>query len=219
MAEQLYITRKRKIWKFAHFDQWANCFQAESVGSEFWAEYFVSSQPLIVEIGAGTADLSVGLARQDAAGNYVAIDVKSDRLYTGAKVALSEGLKNIVFVRAQLRQMDELFAAHSIAELWVTFPDPFPRGRQAKHRLTHPKFLQTYKRLLAPDGILRLKTDNRQLFLWSLEQMVAEGWRIRELSFDLHESDLSDSYKITTHFERKYIAQGVPISCVSATRN
>jgi tRNA (guanine-N7-)-methyltransferase len=218
MAEQLFITRKRKIWKFAHFDQWANCFQAESVRPEFWAKYFVTSQPLIVEVGAGTADLSVGLARQDATSNYAAIDVKSDRLYTGAKVALGEKLKNIVFVRAQLRQMNELFEPRSIAELWITFPDPFPRSRQAKHRLTHPAFLKTYQSLLVPGGVLRLKTDNRQLFLWSLEQLVAEGWCVRELSFDLHESNLPDSYKITTHFERKYMARGISINYVSAMR-
>lgn len=219
MTDKLFITRKRKKWKFAHFDEWANCYEADKVGPDFWPEYFVDSKaPLIVEIGAGTADLSVGLARQNNSANYIAIDVKSDRLYTGAKVALNEGLKNIVFVRAQLREMGSLFTPGSIDELWITFPDPFPRSRQAKHRLTHPTFLSAYRGLLAPGGVLRLKTDNRQLFLWSLEQLVAEGWVIHELSFDLHDSDLPSSYKITTHFERKYLAQDTPINYVSATK-
>jgi tRNA (guanine-N7-)-methyltransferase len=217
MSEGLFITRKRKKWKFAHFDEWANCFEASDITPKFWGKHFAAKQPLVVEIGAGTADLSVGLARAQQGRNFVAVDVKSDRLYTGAKVALNEPIPNIAFVRAQLREMSELFAPHSISELWITFPDPFPRDKQAKHRLTHPKFLTVYTELLAPGGVLRFKTDNRELFLWSLEQLVAEGWRIRELSFDLHESDLPADYKITTHFERKYMEKAIAINYVSAT--
>lgn len=219
MSDQLFITRKRKKWKFAHFDQWQNCFQANVVGPDFWRHHFAHQLPLVVEIGAGTADLSVGLARQDSQRNFVAVDVKSDRLYTGAKVAQAENLGNVAFVRAQLRQMSDLFAPSSIAELWITFPDPFPRDKQAKHRLLHPAFLAIYGKLLTPDGFLRFKTDNRPLFLWSLEQLVAQGWRINELSFDLHQSDLSASYKITTRYERKFMAQDVPINYLSATRD
>jgi tRNA (guanine-N7-)-methyltransferase len=216
MTEQLFITRKRKKWKFAHFDEWANCIQAKDVRPEMWPDYFLHQQPLVVEVGAGSADLSVGLARLYGSRNFVAIDVKSDRLYTGAKIALGEKLDNIVFVRAQLRQMSDLFRPDSIRELWVTFPDPFPRDKQAKHRLTHPNFLKMYRDLLADDGVLRFKTDNRELFLWSLEQLVAEGWRIGELSFDLHESELPNEYKITTYYERKFMTQGIPINYVSA---
>lgn len=216
MAERLFITRKRKKWKFAHFDQWENCLQASDVSPAQWATYFPQKQPLITEIGAGTADLSVGLARAYQNRNYVAIDVKSDRLYKGAKAALAEKLPNIVFIRAQLRQLGTLFEPSSISECWVTFPDPFPRGKQAKHRLTHPSFLRTYAKLLAPNGVLHLKTDNRELFLWSLEQLVAEGWRIIQLSFDLHESALPADYKTTTHYERKFMSLGTPINYVSA---
>ncbi len=216
MSEKLFITRKRKKWKFAHFEEWPNCFEADNVTPKFWQTHFEALQPLVVEIGAGTADLSVELARRHAERNFVAADVKSDRLYTGAKVALNEPIKNIAFVRAQLREMNKLFAPRSISELWITFPDPFPRDKQAKHRLTHPKFLKVYTELLTSDGVLRFKTDNRELFLWSLEQLVAEGWRLQELSFDLHESDLPDDYKVTTHFERKYIEKGLAINYVSA---
>lgn len=215
-SEKLFITRKRKKWKFAHFDEWGNCIQAKDVSQQQWKTFFPYPKPLVVEVGAGTADFSLGLARLDKERNFIAIDVKSDRLYTGAKVALNERLTNIVFVRAQLRQMSDLFIPGDIGEIWVTFPDPFPRDKQAKHRLTHPTFLKTYKDLLIKDGTLRFKTDNRELFLWSLEQLVAEGWRINELSFDLHESSLSEDYKITTHYERKFMAEGIQINYVSA---
>lgn len=217
MTEKLFITRKRKLWKFAHFDEWANCFQATQITPAFWKTHFAGGKPLVVEIGAGTADLSLELARRHKNKNFVAVDVKSDRLYTGAKIALNEPVTNIAFVRAQLRDMDKLFAPGSIDELWVTFPDPFPRDRQAKHRLTHPNFLQTYAKLLSPTGVVKFKTDNRELFLYSLEQLVAQKWRMHELSFDLHESDLPADYKITTNFERKFLAQDIPINYVSAS--
>lgn len=214
--EKLFITRKRKKWKFAHFNAWENCFQARDISKGEWSAHFPKQQPLTVEIGAGTADLTLGLARLEGDRNFIAIDLKSDRLYTGAKVALREGLTNAMFVRAQLRDMDDLFVSHTIRELWVTFPDPFPRKKQAKHRLTHPAFLKAYRELLLPSGVLHFKTDNRELFLWSLEQLVAEGWQVRELSFDLHDSDLPQSYKITTYYERKFMAQDTPINYVAA---
>src|SRR4051794_25983584 len=125
MSEQLFITRKRKKWKFAHFDEWPNCFQSKDVTPAMWLSYFDAERPLVVEIGAGTADLSIGLARAEQDKNFIPVNIKSDRLYTGAKVALNEPIKNIAFVRAQLREMSDLFASHSMSELWVTFPDPF----------------------------------------------------------------------------------------------
>lgn len=214
-TDKLFITRKRKKWKFAHFDEWQNCFQLAEVTPKTWHDYFGNERPLIVEIGAGTADLSIGLASTHPDQQFVAVDIKSDRLYTGAKYANEHRLHNIAFVRAHMNEIGKIFSAGSIQELWITFPDPFPRDKQAKHRLTHPSFLAKYKPLLTNDGVIKYKTDNRELFLWSLEQIVAQGWRIRELSFDLHESDLSADYKIPTFYERRFQAEGVPINYVA----
>lgn len=208
----LFITRKRKKWKFAHFDDWPNCFQLTDVSPKTWPEYFGGDHPLVVEIAAGTADLSVGLAERYPDRHFVAVDIKSDRLYTGAKYANLHKLHNIAFVRAHMNEISSIFVPGSVQELWITFPDPFPRDKQAKHRLTHPTFLAKYQPLLAKNGVIKYKTDNRQLFLWSLEQIVAQGWRITELSFDLHESDLPEDYKITTYYERRFLAEGIPIN-------
>lgn len=211
---KLFIARKRKKWKFAHFNDWPNCFQAEQVTPRLWTDYFKSDKPLVVEVGAGTADLSVGMAQLYPRQHYVAVDIKSDRLYTGAKYALEKKINNIAFVRASLDGITELFAPQSIGELWITFPDPFPRKRQAKHRLTHPNFLQKYRSLLATNGVIRFKTDNRQLFLWSLEQIVGLQATITKLSFDLHKSDSPGLFKVTTYYERKFQAQTIPINFV-----
>lgn len=217
-ANKLFITRKRKKWKFAHFNEWPNCFNRDEVRPEFWGSYFGNSRPLVLEVGAGTADLGLALAKADTHKNIVALDVKSDRLYTGAKAAQSLAIKNIAFLRCNLNDIAEVFAPQSVEELWITFPDPFPRKSQAKHRLTHARFLDMYSKLLIPQGIVRFKTDNRELFLWSLEQIVASSWQLQELSFDLHESELSDTYKITTAYERRFINQGIAINYCSFRR-
>jgi len=145
------------------------------------------------------------------------VDIKSDRLYTGAKFALEHHIENIAFVRSHIANIESIFAARSVKELWITFPDPFPRKKQAKHRLTHPAFLERYAALLSDDGVLHFKTDNRDLFLWSLEQFVAQGWQLEELIFDLHESELSAEYMITTAYERRFMAEGTQINFLSAT--
>jgi len=99
----------------------------------------------------------------------------------------------------------------------VTFPDPFPRRHSAGRRLTHPKFLEIYAQLLKNDGALYFKTDALSLFQWSLEQLVREGWKIEELSFDLHDSSLADWYKVQTSYETRFIQEGLKINFVKAT--
>lgn len=214
-THDLFITRKRKKWKFAHFDNWPNCFSAKDAEAKNWAAYFGNRHPLVVEVGAGTADLSVGLAGRAEERNYVAVDIKSDRLYTGAKFCLEHKVQNIAFVRSEIKGVTDLFAPSSVQEFWITFPDPFERKKHAKHRLTHPAYLAYYRQLLVTDGTVHFKTDNRELFLWSLEQIVGDGWRITELSFDLHESALLEEYKITTAYERRFIGEGAPINFVT----
>ncbi len=216
--KELFITRKRKKWKFAHFDQWEHCFQSDQVSPETWVDYFGNNRPLVVEIGAGTADLSVGLAHKYPDQQHIAIDIKSDRLYTGAKYTLERQLTNIAFIRAHMNEIGNIFAPNTIKELWITFPDPFPRKKQAKRRLTHQNFLEKYRPLLTEAGIIKFKTDNHDLFLWSLEQITQAGGHIRELCFDLHDSGLPDDYKITTAYERRFQAEGSPIYFVSFCR-
>lgn len=169
----------------------------------------------VLEMGAGTGLFSVALAGLDLA-KYVAVDVKADRLQKGAYAAEEAGRKNVRFLRARADQLETVVPSHTLTKIWVTFPDPFPKERSAKHRLTHPQYLSLYNRLLAKDGALYFKTDAHDLFTWSLEQLVASGWRIEELSFDLHDSELSDTYKLQTTYEQRYVGEGKPIHFVKA---
>lgn len=171
----------------------------------------------VLELGAGTGLFSVELARRCPGKTFVAVDVKADRLQKGAYEAKKDGLKNIFFVRARADQLGELVTDHTLESLWITFPDPFPKKRSAGRRMTHANYLKQYMQLLKHDGGFYLKHDNRDFFMWSLEQLVGEKWRITELSFDLHESELPDDYKIQTTYEQRWLSEGLVTNFVKAT--
>jgi len=206
--DDFIITRKRKLYKFALFANSPLCFEVEQ-----WQTTLPTD---VLELGAGTGLFGVSLAEHVPASHVLAVDVKADRLQTGAQRALEKKLTNIHFLRARADQLLELLPVHSLQKVWVTFPDPFPKERSAKNRLTHPKFLAVYQTLLASGGALYFKTDAVDLFTWSLEQLVREGWRIDELSFDLHGSDLPDDYKVMTTYETRYTGEGLSIHFVRA---
>ncbi len=193
------ITRKRKKYKFAKFANSPLCFEYEE-----WRKTAID----VVELGAGTGLFSVELATRHPDQQFVALDVKGDRLQKGAYEAEERGLTNIRFVRARADQVDELVEPHSVIILWSTFADPFPRRHSSGRRMTHPQYLRRYAELLRPDGALYLKHDNPAFFQWSLEQLVAEKWYIDELTFDLHESHLPEDYKIKTTYEQRWLDEG-----------
>lgn len=206
--EDFIITRKRKKYKFAKFANSPICFEQD--------EWDGSYLPNVAEIGAGTGLFSVAQAANHPEDKFLAVDVKADRLQKGAYEAGEKGLSNIRFLRSRADLLGELLQPKSLDILWITFPDPFPRRHSAGRRLTHPKFLELYARLLKPEGALYFKTDALGLFQWSLEQLVAEGWRLEELSFDLHVSDLADWYKIQTTYEERFIKEGLTVNFVKA---
>lgn len=201
------ITRKRKKYRFAKFALADNCYEIAD-----WKRRVVD----VVEIGAGTGVFSVELAARHPEWQFVALDVKGDRLQKGAHIALDEAVTNVSFLRARADQIVELFDERSVQSIWLTFPDPFPKRRSAGRRLTHPTFLKKYQALLRDGGAFYLKHDNRDFFQWSLEQLVAEGWVIDELSFDLHQSGLDDDYKILTAYESRWLAEGLATNFLRA---
>lgn len=212
----LVISRKRKKYKFAHFDSFKNCFthghNDDPLQLRVLLKPWLKNKNVTLELAAGNAQFSLELARRHPERSYIAADIKSDRLYTSAKQALVEGVTNIAFVRMNMQELTNVFEKASIDEIWLTFPDPFSRKRSVRRRLTHPQFLQQYEMILKETGTLKFKTDNLQLFQWSLEQFVEQKWHINELTFDLHESDIPNDSKIMTHYELRYHSGGVPIN-------
>lgn len=209
--KEFIITRKRKKYRFALFHNAENCFELEQ-----WQ--LLDADSLTVEIGAGTALFLVELAARHPGQTFIALDVKADRLQKGARSALEKGLTNIFFVRARADQLLEVVRPGSVQNIWLTFSDPFPKKGDAKRRLTAPPFLESYKKAhVDKHARLLMKTDSHSLFDWSLEQLVANKWHLSALTYDLHESDLSDDYKIMTTYEQKWIEQGLPIYFVEAS--
>ena len=202
------ITRKRKKYRFALFHNSELCYELDEWDKDW--------HPNNVEIGAGTGLFSVALAERHPDKKFVAVDVKGDRLQTGARLAEEKSLTNIRFLRARADQLADILSSHSLEAVWVTFPDPFPKSKSGARRLTHPTYLRIYKNILAKHGVLYFKTDARDLFTWSLEQLVAEHWVIDELSFDLHESSLTDEYKIMTTYETRWTNEGIVTNFVKA---
>jgi tRNA (guanine-N7-)-methyltransferase len=202
------ITRRRKKYKFAKFANSPLCFELSE-----WKK----SATDVVEVGAGTGLFSVELAQRYPNLQFVAIDVKADRLQKGAYEAMERGLTNVRFLRIRADQLADCFKAHSVSTIWLTFPDPFPRSRSSGRRMTHPTFLATYQKILKKNGNFNLKHDSPDFFLWSLEQLVHEHWHIKELTFDLHDSDLADDYKIMTTYETRWTKEGRITNFIRAT--
>lgn len=202
------ITRKRKKYKFAKFANSPLCYEFD--------DWQPAGDVDVVELGAGTGLFCVELAERHPDMSFVAIDVKADRLQKGAYQAQDRGLTNIRFLRARADQLADCFRSHSLAAIWLTFADPFPKPRSAGRRMTHPTYLSIYEQLLRPHGAFLLKHDSPDFFAWSLEQLVAAGWHIQELAFDVHESDLPADYKILTTYERRWLTEGRTSSLVRA---
>lgn len=200
------ITRKRKKYKFALFHNNPLCFEIEHWQPEF--------TPAVLEIGAGTGLFCVAQAENARSTLHLAVDIKADRLQKGALTAMEKLLTNIRFLRARVEQLEEIIPEHSLSTIWITFPDPFPKDRSSKHRLTHPDYLGLYEKLLKPGGKLHFKTDAVALFDWSLEQLAEEGWNICEISFNLHGSTIEDAAKVATTYEQRYVREGKKICYV-----
>ena len=212
------ITRKRKLYKFAAFQNMANCYDDRNWPNA-QGQIVHDSRPLTVEVGAGTALFLTELAHLHPERQFIAIDRKSDRLYKGAKLAGELKLDNIVYLWSNVRNLASLLPGESVSEIWLTFPDPWPQESNIKHRLTNQKFLEQYHKLLRTNGALNFKTDNRPLFDWSAEQFDNEQWHITHLTHNLHDdSSASDDAKIMTTYESRYVSEGKKINYLSAEK-
>lgn len=210
------MARTKELKKNQYRD-FPHCFDKNDPTKGKWQEIFGNDHPITFELGCGKAAFIYEMAQRYPERNFVGIDLKADRLWRPAKEAASAGIHNLAFLCAHLIQIGDYVAPHEAAELWITFPDPFPKKKQAKHRMVNSPFLDLYEKILQPEGILHLKTDNLDFFHYTLETLVKRGnIKLKQLSFDLHATeDISSDAKILTVYETLFLSMGKSINYLS----
>lgn len=177
-----------------------------------WRDFLGADAPLAVELGCGKGDFLLQYARSRPDHWVIGIDVKKERLWKAAITAESEGLERVRLLCENILILESVFGPRELDEIWVTFPDPYPKAAHEKHRLMAPHFLAAYHRLLKPGGFVHFKTDNADLFEYALMNVRSGPTRILALSDDLHANPwLEDKAYFITDYERRFRAEGLPI--------
>lgn len=185
----------------------------ENIKGNWNKSQFDNSNPIVVELACGRGEFTVGLARNYPDQNFIGVDIKGSRIWKGSSTATAEGIHNVAFLRTQIELLEKFFAEDEISELWITFPDPYPREGDEKRRLTSPRFLEIYKPMLKQDGIVHFKTDNTDLFNYSLELFQnREDIELLGFTHDFYQSEWKDDhFGIQTRYEKMFSEKGEKI--------
>lgn len=216
---------KNKLAKFAENLTFSNLFQFPAtiepwespLRSRWKQDFYKNENPLVLEIGCGKGDYTIGLARRYPDKNFVGLDIKGARLWRGCKTATEENIPNVAFVRTRAEFIERVFAPGEINEVWITFPDPQPS--KPNKRLCSPVFLERYKRIFPEGkGIVHLKTDDTDLYEYCLHEVVEPcGYEIIAMTSDLYAEDWvgSEAAQVQTFYEKRWLAEGRKIKYIS----
>ena len=216
---------KNKLKRFRENETFTNVLQPsreEILSGNFplkgkWAsDFFQNENPIVLELGCGKGEYTVNLAQQYPQKNFIGVDIKGARFWRGAKTALEEKVPNAAFLRCQIELIDMIFASNEVAEIWITFPDPQIKYKRTKHRLTNADFLEKYKKILAPDGLVHLKTDSEFLHGYTLGLLHGLGHEILYANHHIYRNEgaPAEVLAIQTTYEKIYLAQGKPITYI-----
>ncbi|MCD6013399.1 MAG: tRNA ((46)-N7)-methyltransferase TrmB [Flavipsychrobacter sp.] len=206
----------KKLVKFQALDTFKNVLQHPENTAGNWHSWFKNDNPVTLELACGKGEYSVNLGREHRNRNFIGVDIKGNRIYTGAKIALTEGLNNVAFLRTHIGQITTYFAPGEVEEIWIIFPDPFLRKGKAKNRLTHPRFLHAYQQILKPGGRINLKTDSKELYDFTIETIQEQGCTVHENIADVYgQGKASGPLAIQTFYEKMHLADGRTIYFVS----
>jgi tRNA (guanine-N7-)-methyltransferase len=175
-------------------------------------DFFRNPHPIVLELGCGKGEYTVNLAQADPGRNFIGIDIKGARMWKGCKLVEERQIRNAAFVRSQIELLEHFFDPGEVSEIWITFPDPHEPNRRAHKRLTSPRFLERYRKILAPGGIIHLKTDNSLLYDYTLGIIRADGHELMLASDDLYrETGAEQARSVQTFYEAKFRSEGIPI--------
>ena len=179
-----------------------------------WNElYFHNQNPIVLELGCGKGEYAVGLGKRFPEKNYIGVDIKGARMWTGAKQVVEMGLHNVAFLRTSIELIDRLFAPGEVSEIWITFPDP--QMKKVNKRLTSTRFLDNYRRILKPGGIVHLKTDSPFLYTYTSELVKVNSLPTEVNTSDLYSSGMADDIlEIKTYYEQQWLSRGLTIKYI-----
>lgn len=210
---------KKKLQRFAEMETFGHVVQPsydEVFRKDYplkgkWSQlFFKNNKPIILELGCGKGEYTVGLARKFTKINFIGVDIKGARMWSGAKTAVEENLHNVGFLRTRIDFISSFFAPGEIQEIWITFPDPQPK--KYYKRLTSTRFLGYYKNFLKPDGLIHLKTDNRALYLYTKNVIQVNNLELMEATDNLYNSNMDHAVlSIKTFYEKQFLSEGKPI--------
>lgn len=223
---------KNKLKKFAEMETFHNVFQCGArecveespvVGmrGKWHAEYFHNDNPIVLELGCGRGEYTVGLAVRNPHKNYIGIDIKGARMWAGAKQAELAGIKNVAFLRTNIEMISHFFAPDEVAEIWITFPDP--QMKKATKRLTSTYFMARYRQLLKPSGVIHLKTDSPFLYTYTQAMVKENQYPILVDTDDLYGDEAMrligdeacEARALQTHYEHQWLDRGLTIKYIA----
>nr|WP_281501046.1 tRNA (guanosine(46)-N7)-methyltransferase TrmB [Cellulophaga sp. F20128] len=218
------VGSKNKLKRFKENETFANVFQPtrEDITDVVfplqgkWATFFKNDNPIVLELGCGKGEYTIGLAKQNPNKNFIGIDIKGARFWRGAKTAIEENIENAAFLRTQIELIDKIFAVGEVAEIWITFPDPQIKYKRTKHRLTNDAFLAKYRQVLKPDGLVNLKTDSEFMHGYTLGLLHGKGLEVVYANHDVYKNEGSpkEVLDIQTFYENQYLEKGKPITYI-----
>lgn len=213
---------KDKLRRFAENETFPNMFQAQyidlerengfSLKGEWRRDFFKNNNPIVLELGCGKGEYTVGLGRKYKDKNFIGVDIKGARMWRGCKTSIEENLNNIAFLRTHVQIIDKYFSEGEVDEIWITFCDP--QLKKPNKRLTSPRFLDIYSRILKPGGIIHLKTDSQELYDYTLEEvLIPNNYKIHYNTNDLYSTDdIHEVKEIKTYYENIYLKENKPIT-------
>ena len=199
---------QKKLIRFAELETFSNVLQYPEDMAGKWNLFFRNNHAIVLERACDKGEYALGRAQMHPEKNHIGIDLKGNRLWVGAKKAMQNGLQNVAFLRIQIDGINEYFSRDEVDEIWVTFPDPQLRISKSKKRLTHPKFLRMYQRILKQDGKIHLKTDSPDLYWFTKKVINLYNCTVHEDSENVYAQDyIKPELQIKTYYESLDIAQ------------
>jgi len=228
------MSKRNKLQKFAELLAFPNVYEnfdtkqpqltskhgeVIDLKGKWAAEHFKNEHPIVLELACGRGEYSLGLARLYPERNFIGVDIKGARIWKGAGIAIEEGLQNVAFLRTRIEMITHFFAAEEISEIWITFPDPFLRNSKANRRLTSAHFLNLYRKILHPTGLVHLKTDDPTLYEFTLETLHEDAKAVILYQDDnIYNKPLPfPELELKTYYERMHLEVGRTIKYVRFT--